>query len=195
MNAREKRVVIVGGVLILVGAVWRGGAADAVARWGDARARLAAESARVADLTRRAERRDAVGGRLRQRLGPAATKELPGEAEAQAGFPAAVREALGGAGLSIASVSVQGVQRVRELPGVSLVRVLVEGSADGGSVPAVLAGTRSLPRVTRVEELRLVKADDGWSVRLVLSTPARRGGDDGAGGRGGAAVASAGGRG
>ena len=175
MNAREKRVVLVGAALIVVGAVWRGGAADAVARWGDARAQLAAESARVADLTRRAERRDAVGGRLRQRLGPAATQPLPAVVEAQAGFPAAVRAALGGAGLSIASVSVQGVQRVRELPGVSLMKVLVEGSADGGQLPAVLAGTRSLPRVTRVEELRLVKENDAWSVRLVLSTPAERG--------------------
>ena len=182
MNAREKRVVLAGGLLVVAAVAWAGGAGDAAARWGEARERLAAEADRVAELGERARRRDAVAGRLRQRLGPAAAAPLPTVVEAQADFPTAVREALGGAGLGVASVSVQGVQRVRELPGVSLVRVLVEGSAEGGSVPAVLAGTRSLPRVTRVEEVVLTQEDGGWSTRMTLSTPARRSADaEGAG--------------
>ena len=178
MNAREKRVVVAGGALVLVAVVWRGGLGEGVAAWGQARERLSAESARLEDLGRRAEQRDAVAGRLRQRLGPAADAPLPGVVVAQASFPAQARGALGDAGLEVGSVSVQGVQRVRELPGVSLVRVRVEGTAGGDAVPAVLAATRSLPRVTRVEELQLAKEDDRWSVRMVLSTPARRGPED-----------------
>lgn len=175
MNQRERRVVFLGGALVIGAVAWRGGLGQAVAEWGDARARLAAESDRVADLEQQAQRRDAIGLRLQQRFGPAATRPLGAVVEVQADFPAAVREALGGAGLKVASVSVQGVQRVREVSGVSLVRVLVEGTAEGHAVPAVLAGTRSLPRVTRLEEVRLTRNGDNWSLRMVLSTPARRG--------------------
>lgn len=167
-------MVAVGGALVLGAVAWRGGLGGAVAAWGEARERLNAESARLADLGRRAQQRDAVAGRLRQRLGPAADAPLPGVVAAQAAFPGEVRAALGRAGLEVGSVAAQGVQRVRELPGVSRVRVRVEGVAPGGAVPAVLAATRSLPRVTRVEELQLTKEGDKWSLRMALSTPARR---------------------
>ncbi|BAM03560.1 hypothetical protein [Phycisphaera mikurensis] len=179
MNAREKRVVIAGAALLLVGVAWRGGGAEAIGRWGDARARLAAEGDRVAELGRRAEQRDAVAGRLRQRLGPGAAAAPAPLVEVQAAYPAEVRAALGDAGLGVESVAVQGIERVKNLGSVELVRVRVQGEADGTDLPAVLAATRAVPRPTRVEEIQLERQDgDGWGVRLRLATPALRSGGD-----------------
>ncbi len=176
MTPREKRTVLLGLGVIAAALLLRGGLGPVYGTWRDARAAVSQHDEQLDTLESRLDRRDQRLRRLRAKYGPAVDAELVPVSEARMRFPDAAQQALQKGGLGVSSVALQGVRRSRELPGVSLVTLRVEGSVKGQQLPHVFAQLRGCTMLALIDDARLEKSQNGneqqFAVSLVLSTPA-----------------------
>lgn len=180
LSARDRRAVMVGLALIGLGLLARFIVVPGLEHWRDVRAVMSDGTARLMIVEQKIKRRDAVVDRQRQRFGQAVGQPLATIEEVRVSFPKTVQQALGQAGLGVSSIELQGVRKLREAPGVSLVSLRVRGMCGAPALPQALEALRSAEQLVIVDrfEIGLVKSDsrDQWSVTLVVSTPAIQGG-------------------
>ena len=177
MTPSEKRTVLIGLAVVGAAVLLRGGLQPAVAAWREARTAVANHEKQLDTLDTQLDRRDARLRRLRQKYGPAIETKLLPVSEVRVRFPQAVQETLKQGGMSVASVALQGVRRQREVPGVSMVSLRVEGTVGGESLPKVLAALRGCEVLALIEDARIEKGGGKGGGRGRRS----RGGDGGNG--------------
>ena len=176
MNAREKRTVLIGGAVIAVAVILNLGLRPVFAAWGEARETMAAHRDRVDTLEQRLDRREVKARQLTQKYGPSVTAPLPTETDAKVSFPEATQKALRSGGMGVSSISLQGARRLRDVPGVSLLTVRVDGSVSGAKLAEAFATLRGSELLALVEDARLEKSGGGpegpsYNVTLLLATP------------------------
>jgi len=177
MSERDKRTVKIGGAVLLAALVLKFGVMPMVNAWQAARDKVDAYQASLVSLQTTLDQRAMAMQVLRQKYGEAVDEDLLSEEHTRVVFPQAVQQALRQGGLNVTNVQVPSVRRVRELPGVSMVTVRVEGTCEGGAMPRVLASLAACERWTIVDRFETSMAQPGnrqsWNVRLTLSSPAQ----------------------
>lgn len=176
MSPQDRRAVLFGAAVIALGLLAKFAVMPAAAHWSGLRTVAAQGEARLADIQHKLDRRDAILARQRQRFGPGVEQPIESVQEVWVSFPQAVQQALSKAGLKIESVELQGVRKLRKVPGVSLVSLRVRGTCGPDALPKVLASLQSAKQLIIVDrfDISMVKtgARDKWSVTLMVSTPA-----------------------
>lgn len=175
LTDRDRRALMMGGGLVLAVVLYRLLLSPLLAGWAEARAEAAVYTQRLAQLEDRLDRRDTLQRRLRETYGPAITQPLPTLEDARVRFPQAVQEALASAQLQPQQIEVQGVRRVRGVPGVSNLSLRVRSVAPPQAIPAALNALRSAGLIVVVESVDLSMAQpnqrEQWQLLLTLSTP------------------------
>ncbi len=175
MTTRDRRAVVVCLVVVAAAAGYRLGLAPAVARWQGARASVGAAEAQIDTVENRLDRLDGVERRLEARYGPGVGRPLSTVEALRVAFPEAVRGAVEAAGAEPRQVEVQGVRKLRDVPGVSSLSLRVRAVAENDAVPELLRQLAAGPYPTVVESLNLTMDEPGgrdkWEAVLVVSTP------------------------
>ncbi len=144
--------------------------------WVQSRQAVEVGSVMLERLEEKIERRDAIRARLEQRFGPSVHRPLQTVDEARVAFPASAQEAIQRSGASATQVEVQGVRRVRDLPGVSMLSIRVRVMCEASALPAMLKELNYTDFAVVVESMQLTMANPGqrdqWQAVMVLSTPA-----------------------
>lgn len=179
MTQRERRTITIGLGVIVLAALLNFGLGPFFASWQDARETVRTHHDRMSSLQTLLARRDVKQSQLEQKFGGAVGRELLTVSEARVAFPEAVQATLGAGGMSLSTVSLQGVRTLREVSGVSMVSLRIDGSVAGARLPDAFAALRASELLALVEEVRLDKGRDrgrgegpSYEVTLVLATPA-----------------------
>ncbi len=178
MTTREKRTVFIGLGVVVVAVLLNLVLRPGLDAWQAARGTIAQHELQLENLEGQLADRDIKRRQLAQKYGPAVSKPLVTVSEARVAFPEAVQNALKRGGLGVSTVTLQNVRRVREVPGVSLVSLRVEGGTQGKQLADVLASLRASEVLALVEDLRIERGDGGgpdgapYTLSFVLSTPA-----------------------
>ncbi len=179
MTPRERRTISIGLGVVVVAVTLNLLVRPVFASWQEARTALADHDRRLESLELRLDRRDTKQRQLAQKHGPAVGQPLPSVAVARVKFPETVQAVLNSGGMSVSSMSLQGVRRMREVAGVSLVTLRVDGETSGARLADVLAALRGSELLALVEDVRLEKGGDNgrgegpsYQMTLVLATPA-----------------------
>lgn len=176
MSSRDRRALLIGAGVVLAAVVYRVALSPAVAVWSEARQAVIDHESVIDRVDVQIDRREAIHARLRERFGPAIDRPLPMLEDVQVAFPKVVRDAMGKGGAQPGSVDIQGVRKLRDVPGVSLVTLRVNAVCDANAIPAVLDGLRTADRIVIIDAIELSMAQPGnrskWTMTLQLSTPA-----------------------
>lgn len=179
MSERDKRTVKIGGAIVVAALVLKFGVLPAFDGWMAAREKVRGYETRLVGLQTMIDERALSMMMLKQKYGDAVEKSLLSEEETRIVFPQAVQQALRSGGMGVQSIQVPSVRRVRELTGVSMVTVRVEGSCPGNALPRVLSALAACERWAIIDRFEVSMAEPGnrgsWKVRLTLSTPALAG--------------------
>jgi len=177
MSPRDRRAVIIGGALVIFAAGWRFAVEPVMTQWRDAREQAEVQRAMVSAIEHRASRLDAMQQRLETKLGPGVAKPIRHVEDARLNFPREVQEMLQKAGMKITRVELQGVRKLREAPGVSMLSIRLEGATNGIATPKVLMQLQTSETLMIVDDLRLAHGNGhAWTMAMVLSTPVTEGG-------------------
>lgn len=175
MSARDRRAVLIGAVLIGLAVLYRVALTPVFDQWGQARADAAAQTAMLDQFEEKLERRTAIRKRLEPRFGPGVNQPLRTVDEARVAFPQSVQQAIQRGGAAARQVEVQGLRRVRDLPGVELLSLRVQVSCEPHAVPTMFKELGQAEVPTVVESVNLTMPQRGqrqrWEATLVLSTP------------------------
>lgn len=175
MSPRDRRAMLVGGVLIGVAVAYRLVLSPVVDRWGEARQSIAAQSSLVAQFEEKLEKRDDIRGRLEKRFGPGVNQPLKSIDEAQVAFPRSVQQAIERGGGQATQVEVQGSRRVRDLSGVEMLSLRVQVNCEPDAIPKMFAELAKAEMPVVVESVNLSMPQRGqrqqWRATLVVSTP------------------------
>ncbi|MEM1026616.1 MAG: hypothetical protein AAGJ38_00870 [Planctomycetota bacterium] len=178
MTQRERRTVTIGLGVIVLAVLLNFGFGPVFASWQDARDMARDHRDRMSSLETMLDRRDVKQSQLELRFGKGVGRDLPTVSEARVAFPEVVQKTLGASGMELSTVSLQGVRAVREVAGVSMVSLRVDGTVAGAQLPDTLAALRGGELLTLVEEVRMDKGRDrgrgdgpSYELTLVLATP------------------------
>ena len=175
MSSRDRRALLLGAGVVLAAVLYKVALSPAMTTWSEARQAVANQDALIARIDAQIDRRQAIHARLRDRYGPAIDRPLPTLEDMQVKFPKVVRDAMGRGGAQPGSVDIQGVRRLRDVPGVSLMTLRVNTVCGGNAIPAVLDGLRTAEQIVIVDSIELSMAQPGnrgkWTMILQLSTP------------------------
>ncbi|MEM7624205.1 MAG: hypothetical protein AAF333_01110 [Planctomycetota bacterium] len=178
MSPRDRRALILGGLFIAVAVLYRVVLSPVMGQWGEARAAAEARSTMVERFEEQLERRDKIRGRLEPRFGLGVHDALRTVDEARVAFPRSVQEAIGRGGATAKQVEVQGVRRLRDVPGVDLLSLRVQVDCQAPVIPQLFSELCRADVPVIVESVSLVMPQPGqrqnWQANLVLSTPAKR---------------------
>ncbi|MEM1027834.1 MAG: hypothetical protein AAGJ38_07100 [Planctomycetota bacterium] len=181
MSSRDRRALLLGAVLIGLAVLYRVGLSPVMGQWSEARATAASQSAMLAQYEERLEKRADVRKRIEPRYGPGVHRALVTVDEAQVAFPRSVQQAIRRGGAEVKQVEVQGLRRVREMPGIEMLSLRVQVVCEPNSIPRMfreLAGA-DIPVVIESVNLSMSQRNQRrkWDAALVVSTPTRSGGN------------------
>lgn len=178
MSPRDRRALILGGLLIGVAVLYRVVLSPVVDVWQEARAAAELQSAMVERFEEQIETREKIRRRLEVRFGPGVHDTLRTVDEARVAFPRSVQEAINRGGATAKQVEVQGVRRLRDVAGVDLLLLRVQVECEAPMIPKIFSELRRADVPVVVESVGLVMSQPGqrqkWQANLVLSTPTKR---------------------
>lgn len=173
LSRRDKRAVVIGGLVLVVLLGYRYVAAPLTASWQNARQRIAETSAVRAAWRARANRLAAQQRRLEPIYGKAIGEPLPMVAKARANFVKTVQDILQSSGMSSQSVQSQPLRPLREVPGVALVALQVRTSGKPRQLMKALAAMRKADQLILVQSLSAEPGGERskkMSISMVLAT-------------------------
>ena len=175
MSGRDRRALILGVLAIGVVVLYRLALSPAIATWQQERADAAEQVALLEELETKLDRRAQILRRLEPRFGPGVREALRPASETQIAFPRTVQEAIARGGGSATQVEVQGLRRIRSLPGVELLSLRVRLDCPADAIPQVLQQLQQAALPVIIESMSLDMAQAGqrdqWRATLVVSTP------------------------
>lgn len=181
MSPRDRRAVLWGAILIGLAVLYRVGLSPLVDQWSEARATAASQSAMLAQFEDRLEKRSDIRDRLEKRYGPGVHRSLHTVDEAQVAFPRSVQQAISRGGAQAKRVEVQGLRRMRDLPGVELLSLRVQVVCEPHAIPGMLKELSQADIPVVIESVNLSMPQRGqrqqWEATLVVSTPTLSGGN------------------
>ena len=175
MSNRDRRALIWGGLLIVAAAVYRFGLSPAVDQWQQVRAESQQQLALLEGLESKLERRAQIMRRLEARFGPGVGQPIPGSEAAAVAFPRTVQEAVSRGGGKATQIEVQGLRRLRDIPGVELLSLRLRIDCPADAIPEVLRQLRAAELPVMIESMNLEMARTGqrdeWQATVVVATP------------------------
>ena len=178
MSPRDRRALVIGGLIIGVAVLYRVLLSPVVGHWQEARDGAAVQAAMVERFEEQLEKREQIRGRLEARFGPGVHDSLGTIDETRVAFPRSVQEAIGRGGANAKQIEEQGVRRLRDLPGVDLFSVRVQVDCEAPAIPKMFRELQRADVPVLIESVNLVMAQPGqrqnWQATLVLSTPTQR---------------------
>lgn len=177
LTQRDKRAMVLGGAVLLVALLAHYVIVPGIDRWQAARAAAAQYESKLVDLQTRLDRRDSVLQRLEAKYGPAVHRPVDDVETLSTAFPEQMQALLGSAGIGFTSIELQSVQKVRDVPGLAMVSVRVQGTSNPNQMAKFMAAAATAERIVLLDRLQMTRKDrpDQWNVSFVLSTPAREG--------------------
>lgn len=145
--------------------------------WSGARARIAAARAELTTLETQVRRVTGQRKRLDDVLGPSVGKPLPNAEEAQVRAIKAAGQTLQMSGMQAISVRPSPLRALREVPGVAVASIQVEGQGMFMQIPQCLAAIRNAEPLLLVEKLSIgpSQRQPGYmALTLVLGAPAKQ---------------------
>ncbi|MEM1109520.1 MAG: hypothetical protein AAGH99_12610 [Planctomycetota bacterium] len=175
MSARDRRAILIGAVLIGLAVLYRVALTPLFDQWGQARADVTAQAAMLDQFEGKLERRSDIRKRLEPRYGPGVHQSLSTADEARVAFPRSVQQAIQQGGAATKQVEVQGLRRLRDLPGVELLSLRVLVTCKPDAIPGIFRELSQAELPTVVESVNLRMPNRGqrqkWEATLVVSTP------------------------
>ena len=175
MSDRDRRAIVVCLVVVAAAAGYRLVLSPMVEQWQAARASVATAEAQVDAVGQRLDRLDSVRRRLSERYGPGVGRPLATVEALRVAFPEAVRAAVEAGGAEARRVEVQGVRKLRDVPGVASLSLRVTAVGGDGAIPEVLRQVAAGPYPAVVESLNLSMDEpnrrEKWEMVMVVSTP------------------------
>jgi len=175
MTDRDRRAIYLGVGVVTALALVQFALLPWVASWRDARQRITTARTQLLELEVQVSRISGLRRRVEDVLGPAAGRPLPMLKDAQVRSVKAAEQLLQTGGVQVTSVRPQAVQPLRDLPGISMAVLQVDGQAQFMQVPACLASIGSAEMLLLVEKLTLAPSPQQpgmMAVTLVLAAPA-----------------------
>jgi len=175
MSSQDRRAIFWGAAFIGLAVLYRLVLSPVVDQWREGRASAEAQLVMIEQFENKLEKRSEIRTRLAQRFGPGVHDPLRTADEARIAFPRYVQEAIRRGVASAQKIEVQGVRRVRDVPGVALLSLRAEVYCEPESIPRFLKelGAAEVPVI--IESIGLSMRQQGqrgkWRATLLLSTP------------------------
>ena len=174
---RNRRAIRMGLIVLICLAIGQFIVLPWLDHWRDARHRITGAREELKELEAQVRRVWAHRKGLDDALGPAATKPLPNAEEAQVRAIKAAGQVLQMSGMQVISVRPSPLRPLREVPGVAVASIQVEGQGMFMQIPQCLAALRDAEPLLLVEKLTIgpSQRQPGYmAMTVILGAPARQ---------------------